>query len=164
MSHKEQDKMRIIRQYKLEKQVEEVDMREVAKYAVERGWLTLPEPLDPFDMLGKKFSEAARNETRNDKETKRPYRAYMPITFRSGDKQTTLWIDTDSTTRPRMEKAVSRYRDGMVGVAVMGTNTVDHWNRVNPEQIPLTFDTDLTEEVSWRLNGEGNDEEDQEAA
>jgi hypothetical protein len=144
---------RVIRQYKFEMKTAEVDMREVAKYAAAKGW-PLPIPLDPIDMLAKRFSEAAREEIRHDKTTKRPYRGNMAITVRSGDQQTTLWIDTDEAPRHRMVKALHRYREQMVGEAVMGTNTAEHWNRVNPEQMPLQFDADLSDDVQWRLNGE----------
>jgi hypothetical protein len=158
MATKVQEKLKVIRRYKLEKQTTEADMREVAKYAVAMGW-PLPKPQDPIDLLAKTFSEAAREEIRHDKKTKRPYRANLAITFMSGDKQTTLWIDTDEAPRHRMEKALNRDREQMVGEAVMGTNTADHWNNVNPEQIPLRFETDLTDDVSWRLNGEEEPEQ-----
>jgi hypothetical protein len=158
MSTKVQEKLKVIRRYKFENGTTEADMREVAKYAVAMGW-PLPRPQDPIDILAKTFSEAAREEIRHDKKTKRPYRANLAITFRNGDKQSTLWIDTDEAPRHRMEKALNRYREQMVGEAVMGTNTADHWNSVNPDQLPLKFITDLTDDVSWRLNGEDEAQE-----
>ncbi len=53
-----------------------------------------------------------------------------------------------------MVKALNRYREQMLGEAVMGTNTADHWNSMFPDQMPLVFDTDLSDEVQWRLNGD----------
>lgn len=156
MATKAQEMQRIIRQYQYERKTTEVDMREVAKFAASKGW-PLPVPEDPIDILAKKFSEAAREEIRYDKKTKRPYRANLAITMRSGDQQKTLWIDTDNAPRNRMVMALNRYREQMVGEAVMGTNTAEHWNSNNPDQLPLAFDTDLTEDVKWRLNGEEAD-------
>lgn len=153
MATKAVQMQRVIRQYKFENKTSEVDMREVAKYAASKGW-PLPIPLDPIDMLAKKFSEAAREEIRIDKKTKRPYRGNLAVTEWRGEEQKTLWIDTDSAPRSRMVKALHRYREQMIGEAVMGTNTAEHWNSVNPGQLPLVFDTDLTEDVKWRLNGE----------
>jgi hypothetical protein len=40
----------------------------------------------------------------------------------------------------------------MVGEALIGKNTADHWNSNSPAQQPLPFDTDLTDDVNWRLN------------
>ena len=144
---------RLIRQYKFETKATEVDMREVAKFAVSKGW-PLPKPQDPIDALAKRFSEAAREEIRHDKATKRPYRGNMAITMHSGDQQRTLWIDTDEAPRHRMVLALHRYREQMIGEAVMGTNTAEHWNRMHPEQLALQFDSDLSDDVQWRLNGE----------
>jgi hypothetical protein len=46
----------------------------------------------------------------------------------------------------------------MVGEAVIGRNTADHWNRINPDQKPLPFETDLTDDVNWRLNAPPDEE------
>jgi len=135
MASQAQQMQRIIRQYKFEKKTTEVDMREVAKFAVSKGW-PLPIPPDPIDILAKKLSEAAREEIRHDRKTKRPYRGNLAITVRHGDQQQTLWIDTDGAPRDRMVKALHRYREQMVGEAVMGTNTAEHWNSLNPGQMP----------------------------
>ena len=59
-------------------------MKEVAALAKEMGW-KLPTPPDPLDMLAKQFSEAAGEETRLDKETKRVYKANLTITERRRD-------------------------------------------------------------------------------
>jgi hypothetical protein len=32
-----------------------------------------------------------------------------------------------------MEKALNRYREQVVGEALMGSNTADHWSIVNPD-------------------------------
>ena len=141
-------RQRFIRYYKEQTEKTETDMHDVAHFAQNMGW-DLPVPPDPLDLLAKQFSDAAREETRVDKNTKRPYRANLAIIH---GKQLALWIDTDEAPRHKMAKALMLYRDQMVSEAVIGTNTADHWNRVNPEQQPLIFPTDLTDDVQWRLN------------
>ena len=51
-----------------------------------------------------------------------------------------------------MVKALNRYREQMVGEAVMGTNTADHWSRVNQDQRRIDFETDFGPDVKWRSN------------
>ncbi len=128
-------------------------MHAVAEFAKDRG-VKMPVPPDPLEMLAKQFSEAAGEETRIDKESKRVYKASLAITERAKDgRQTTLWIDVDDNPpRHRMAKGLHLYREQMVGEAVIGKNTADHWNRTNPDQRPLPFETDLTEDVNWRHN------------
>ena len=60
-----------IRAYKDETGETEVDMHEVARFAVSKGW-PLPKPSDPFDMLAKQFANAARLEIRHDPEHRKP--------------------------------------------------------------------------------------------
>jgi hypothetical protein len=49
-----------------------------------------------------------------------------------------------------MVKGLHLYREQMVGEAVIGVNTADHWNRRNPDQAPLPFVTDLSDDVNER--------------
>jgi len=141
-----------IRYYKRQTGALEVNMKEVAAMAKKMGW-KMPVPPDPLEMLAKQFSEAAGEETRTDKKSKRVYKANLAITERRQGRQLTLWIDVDDNPpRHRMLKGLNLYREQMVGEAVIGKNTADHWNGNNPTQEPLPFDTDLTDDVNWRLN------------
>lgn len=137
----------------------EISMKEVASIAARMGW-RIPTPPDPLDLLAKQFSEAAGEETRQDKKTKRTYKANLAITQGSPDgTQTALWFDIDQDApRHRMMKGLTQYREQMVGEAVIGTNTADHWNRLHPNQPPLPFETDLTLDVQIRLNAPDDDE------
>ena len=137
----------------------EVSMAEVATAAAKEGW-PIPPPISGIDRLAKQFADAAREEIRYDGKTKRPYRANLAITQRLSDgTQLALWIDTDEADRDKMEMAKVKYREQMIGEAVIGTNTFDHWNRIHPEQLPIQFDTDFRDEVQWRLNAPDEDEE-----
>lgn len=137
----------------------EVDMRELAFFAEKMGW-TLPVPPSPIDLLARRFADAAREELRHDKETKRPYRAALSIRKRLPDgKQLHLWIDTDLEDRRFIiVKALNRYREQMVGEAVMGSNTADHWSDGHPAQKRIVFRTDLGPDVEWRRNAPEDDE------
>ena len=137
----------------------EINMRDVAEMALKMGW-RLPKPVHPLDLLARQFADAAREETRSAKETKRVYKANLSITKRLPDgKQLALWFDVDDNPpRNRMLKALSQYREQMVGEAVIGINTAEHWSRNHPDQIPLPFDADLTDDAKWRISGQ--DEED----
>jgi hypothetical protein len=101
-----------------------VTMAEVAHAAILQGWPT-PPPVSGEERLTKNFVDAAREEIRYDKKTKRPYRANLAMTQRlKNGKQLALWIDTDDATRSQMVLAISKYREQMVGEAEIGTNTV----------------------------------------
>ena len=159
MATMNEKRQRFIRYYKEVNNAQEVVMRDVAALAKEMGW-KMPVPPDPLDMLAKQFSQAAGEETRVNKETKRSYKANLAITERTKDgRQLTLWIDVDDNPlRHRMAKGLHLYREQMVAEAVIGKNTAEHWNRKNPDQMPLPFDTDLRDDVSWRLNAPADDE------
>jgi hypothetical protein len=137
----------------------EVNMHEVAEMWEQMGG-KMPVPPKPREMLAKQFSEAAGEETRIDKETKRVYKASLAITERTKDGgQFTLWLDIDDNPpRHRAAKGLHLYREQMVGEAVIGKNTADHWNRTNPGQMPIPFETDLTDDVNWRLNAPPDEE------
>jgi hypothetical protein len=152
MSTAAEKRQAFIRYYKRQTGATEVTMREVAALAKKMGW-KMPVPPDPLEMLAKQFSDAAGEETRTDKETKRVYKANLAITERRSGKQMTFWIDVDDNPpRHRMQKGLHLYREQMVGEAIIGKNTADHWNSNNPDQMPLPFETDLTDDVNWRLN------------
>ena len=152
MATKMEERQSFIRYYKQQTGTQEVVMKEVAEFAVRMGW-KLPPPTEPIDLLAKQFAEAAREEIRVDKKTERPYKANHAITKSLGNgRQLTFWVDVDEAPRHQMAKAMTLYREQMVGEAVICTNTVDHWNRINPDQMPLEFPTDFTDDVAWRLN------------
>jgi hypothetical protein len=142
---------RIVRHFKEELHKTEVDMHEVAAWAVKRGW-KLPVPVDPIDRLAKEFSQAAREETRHDTDTGQPYRANHAVTVMQGGKQQTFWVDIDEAPRKHMHKSLVQRREQMVGDALQLTRDANHWNRVNDHEDPIQLPLDFTEDVEWRLN------------
>lgn len=154
---KMREMQRLIRHYRDETGELEVDMHKVAKWAASKGW-PLPKPTNPLDMLAKQFAEAARQETRKDKETGLPYRANHSIPIKQGEEQLHLWIDIDEAPRSQMLKSLVNRREQMVGDGLMLTYDAEHWNRINPDEEPTQLDMDLTEDIEWRRNAP--DEED----
>jgi hypothetical protein len=142
--------LRVLRQFKDETGETDVDMHDLAKFAVNRLGMPLPEPISPLDRLAKKFARAARTEIRHDKETGRPYRANhaYPVT-RDGD-QLHLWIDIDEAPRHKMFKSLQMRREQMVGDAVQLDLDAEHWSRVNPDEEPIQIALDFTLDVAWR--------------
>ena len=142
---------RFIRLYKDETGKRAPDMHAVAKYAEQKGW-PLPAPKSAIDLLAREFSQAARQETRKDKETGLPYRANQSFSEKQDDKQLTLWVDTDEATRHQMLKASVTRREQMIGDGLQLTFDVEHWNRVNPKEEAIQMLMDLTPDIEWRMN------------
>ncbi len=63
---KKSEMQRVIRAYKDETENREIEMKEVARWAAEKGW-PLPIPKDPLEVLAQQFADAAREETRRDR-------------------------------------------------------------------------------------------------
>jgi hypothetical protein len=156
---KHEEMQAFMRHYKRENKKTTVTMAEVAAAALQMGWKA-PPPVTPEERLAKQFAAAAREETKTDKKTNRPYRANLAysITNQVGE-QTSFWVETDDATRIQAEMWMNKYREQMIGEAVIGTDTVEHWNRINPKENPLQFHLDFTDEAEWRRNVPVEEEE-----
>lgn len=140
---------RVMRQYRDDTGKREIDMKEVARWAVRNG-MDLPDPESPFDRIAKEFARAAREEIRRDKKTGQPYRANHAFTDPNG--QGSLWIDIDEAPRPYMHKSLLQRREQMVGDGLQLSLDMDHWNSINPGDQPIELPLDFTEDVEWRKN------------
>jgi hypothetical protein len=159
---KKHDMQRFIRSYKDETGEREVDMKKVAKWAAGKGW-PLPTPQNPLDILAKQFADAAREETKRDKTTGRPYRVNHSFVTMQGGEQLHLWIDIDEAERgPFLKSAVMR-REQMVGDGLQLSLDIMHWNNVNPEKEAIDLPMDLTFDIELRLNAPDDDEEEEAA-
>lgn len=148
---KAQQMQAIIKKYREETGKDSVDMHDIASYAVKMGW-PLPTPKSPLDRLAEQFSSAAREETRRDTVTGKPYRVNLAVTTWQGNTQLTLWTDIDVAPRHIAHKALQQRREQMIGDAVQLTLDVTHWNRINEQEIPIEMPLDFTDDVQWRLN------------
>ena len=147
----------MIQRYKDEKGVSVWDMNDVAEYAGKLGW-KLPNPLTPLQLLAKQFAKAAREETREDKETGEDYRANHAISDYAEGAHRTWWGDIDSAPRAFMHKSFTQRRQQMVGDAVSLATDVDHYNRANPGQQAIQIVFDFTDDINERK--QISDEED----
>jgi len=147
---------RLIRRFRDETGRDAVDMHEVAEYAVKLGW-ELPQPKKPIDLLAAKFSAAAREETRTDKETGQSYRANLAVVEHGKGETTTLWADIDVAPRPFARKAFVQRREQMIGDAVQLTLDIGHWNRKNSDEEPINMPMDFTDDVEERLYPQDDD-------
>ncbi|MCC8445684.1 MULTISPECIES: hypothetical protein [Xanthomonas translucens group] len=150
MARKRQEMQRIIRLYRESTGDVSVNMHEVAKFAAKMGW-PLPTPKSALDRLAEQFSIAAREETRHDEVTGRPYRSNLAYTEYSNGSQLVLWADIDQAPRPIARKAFVWRREQMIGDAVQLTLDVDHWNRVHNDDEPIEMPLDFAPDVEWRL-------------
>ena len=149
---KNQELQKFIRYYKEVAGVTDVNMKDVAKFALRMGW-KLPRPKDPLDLLANQFSNAARQEVRRDKQTGKPYRVYHALKEYRGGEQLSFWIDiADKPPRKKMHKSLVMRREQMIDDGVQLTLDSDHWNRICPDEEPITMLMDFTEDIEWRKN------------
>lgn len=154
--NKPQQMQQLIRQYKEETGAQEVEMRAVARFAANKGW-PLPKPTSALDRLAKQFSEAAREETKRDAVTDRPYRVNHAYTTSVSGEQMTLWVNIDDAPRKPMQKSLVNRRQQMVGDGLQLTLDAEHWNRINPTDEPLVMPMDFTDDIEWRKNAPDGD-------
>jgi hypothetical protein len=149
---KHEEMQAFVRHYKREHKKSAVTMAEVAAAAIKMGW-TAPAPITPEERLAKQFAAAEREEMGIDKKTKRPYRANLAYTrMNARGEQISFWVETDDSSRIEAEAWMNKYREQMIGEAVIGTDTIEHWNSINPKESPLQFFLDFTDEAQWRRN------------
>lgn len=137
-----------IRLYRLHTGKAEVDLKDVAVYAVKHLGIELPKPVDPIDKLAKDLAKAAREETRTDKKTGRPYRANHAVPI-DGSQQC-LWVDIDQANRSQMRKSIVHRRNLIIGDNLQLSLDIDHWNANNPAEEPINIPLDYTEDVEER--------------
>ncbi|MGI8401241.1 MAG: hypothetical protein ACR2NS_06500 [Gemmatimonadaceae bacterium] len=151
---KSQEKQGLIHWYKRDTGVKEVDMREVADFAIKHGW-PMPEPIDPRDRLAKEFAAAAREETRKDIETGESYRVNHVYTVIREGEQLHLWVDIDEARREPMHASLTMRREQVVGDVTQLTFDAEHWNRINPSEEPIEIEKDFGLDVEIRRNARG---------
>jgi hypothetical protein len=159
MYKKSQDFERAIHYYKQKTQKKEIDLREVAKFAIsELGWKT-PAPVSALDRLAKEFARQARTVIRHDKKTGKPYRANHNVPITQGAQTSFIWFDIDEApSRNIMLKSLIQRREQMIGDGLQLTFDQDHWNDVKkPDEEVIDIPMDLTDDILWRKNAPDED-------
>lgn len=152
---------RLIRLYREETGKVEIDMHDVAMFALRKGW-RMPTPPSPVDLLARQFTEAARTEIRQDKKTGRPYRANHAVPVETtGGQMVFVWFDIDDpeVTRPIMRKSLIKRREQMVDDGVQLTLDADHWNSLHPTEEPIMLPMDFELDVQIRKAASGEADE-----
>lgn len=156
---KNEEMRRLMRLYKEEMDVREVNMKDLAEWAMHKGW-PAPEPISPRDRLAKQFAVAAREETKIDFETGDPYRVnhmYYVVPEGGGD-QYPLWIDIDEAPREAMHASLTMRREQVVGDMTQLIFDAEHWSRANRNEDPITMQMDLGLDVAIRRHSRDEDE------
>ena len=144
-----QDLLRLLRFYKDETGIREVDMKAFAAWAISRGY-PAPAPISAVERLAKACSAAAREETREDPETGESYRVnHMYMVTRDGE-QLRLWVDIDEAPREPMQASLTMRREQVVGDVTQLTFDAEHWNRKNPDEEPIEIEQDFGLDVEIR--------------
>jgi hypothetical protein len=159
MGAKPQLGQRMIRDWKESTGATDVDMHEVAKYALAHGWRP-PPPVTVVDLVAKELARYARLELKYDQETKKPYRVWHAYKDDQSGGQVTFWVDIDEADRRRMLKSTTWRREMMIDDGMQLKNDVDHWNRKNKGAAePIQLDFDLTPDMEWRENAPDDEDE-----
>lgn len=149
---KTQDMQKAIHHYRQVTGIDDADMLDVAKFAVETLGMELPEPIDPIERLARQMARAAREETARDSETGRHYRVNHAVPVEVNGQLRFKWFHIDRIPRAKMRMSLVHRRDQMIGDATMLKLDADHWNRVHkaeePIQIPLDFESDVAERLA----------------
>jgi hypothetical protein len=151
---KSEEKQALMRRFREETGKAEIEMHEVAEWAHRRFGMAVPPDIPGIDRLAQAFADAAREETRKDEKTGRPYRVNHAIKVTQGDRQLSFWIVIDDAPRNRMALSVQQRREQMVGDAAHLVNDIDHWNSVHADQEPIQIELDFQPDVEWRKNSE----------
>lgn len=145
---RDKDMQRALHHYRQVTGIKDANMRDVAKFAVEKLKMKLPEPKDPYDRLAAEFSRAAREETRVDERTRRPYRVNHMFIDNSGQR---LWLDIDDEApRAKMHASLQLRREQTIGDAYHMELDADHWNAEHPSEEKIQLDLNLTPDVAER--------------
>lgn len=142
----------LIRIYKVETGAKEIDMHDVAAWAMKNHGLRGPTALTPVELLAKEFAKAAREELRHDQQTGHPYRVHHALPQFSPNGQVRMsWFDIDEAPpRKHMLKSLKQRRDQMIGDGLQLTFDADHWNNTNPLEAPIVIPLDFTDDVAER--------------
>ena len=148
---KNQELQRLLRQYKEDGGIHEVDLKLYAEWLISKGWPE-PKPISPIDRLARECAAAAREETRTDKDTGNPYRVNHMWIVTRGEQQLHLWVDIEEAPREPMHASLTNRREQVVGDVTQLTFDAEHWSRANPTEPPIEIEKDFSLDVEIRRN------------
>lgn len=134
-----------------------VDMRKVAEFAMGMGW-RMPPPLSALDRLAKDLARAAREETRYDPVTKRPYRVNHAYPGMRNGEPARLWTDIDRAPRGPMHMSLQLRRNQMLDDGFHLWLDAEHWNSIHADEDPIAIQFDFTRDIKERAQADEEDE------
>ncbi|GHA68694.1 hypothetical protein GCM10009007_06820 [Formosimonas limnophila] len=151
MVTKNEQLQQMMQLYRAETGNKTLDMELVAEWAMKKG-VVAPQPKTAKELLAAQFSQAAREEHRQDPKTGWSYRANHALRVSNNGKQLTLWVDIDDATRPQMLASLTSRRQQMVGDGTQLKIDETVWNNRHNEEEPINLVLDFTDDVEERLN------------
>jgi hypothetical protein len=152
MSIKNERMQRIFRYYRDQHGRSAADTRVVVEWAVKRGLLQMPRPVDPYDVLAHDMSSALREEMRVDPSTGLSYRVNHAVVGRDASGvQHTIWDDIDEAPRSHMQKAFTQRREQIVGDCFQLKVDVEHYNTHHRDERSIQMPLDFTADVAERM-------------
>jgi hypothetical protein len=145
----------IVERYKREVKDGELDLAEVALWAIQNGlW---KEPLeDQVEKLRKQLASMLRGKTFTDEDGQKPRSNYCirrPVVDSNGRRYVqTVWAHIDVATHEFMQASFSQRRSGIADICYQAHVDNAHWNKFkrgeNPEiQMPLDFTNDVADRL-----------------
>lgn len=125
------------------------DPNDFLDWAVAEGRL-VPRPEDVRKIFRRQLTESLRQVMRRD-EAGTTYRAKQCVSIIEHGKQLTLWFDVDRGGTPQLrQKAVRQRRDSIVNDVYKAYCDVEHINFAYPQDAPIQFELDFTEDTAER--------------
>lgn len=145
----------LILAYKLQTGIHDPTMPDVAAWAEQRNYGRMPKAKTPVELLAKRLSRSARLQMREDEETGFFGRANLAYQVVERGETKVRWFDPEDAhaTRDKFAKARTLRRDQMVGDGFQYAVDDILWNRRHPNEPQFVLDLDITEDVTWRMNG-----------
>lgn len=131
--------------YKEENGLTDLDIPLFVEWMRRKGY-KMPSPPTSEQVLAKQVVKALKEETREDPDTGETYNVNVSFhTDASGNG--VLWVDIDEAPRYKMVKVAKERRDQIVADAVQLEFLLEHWNKRNPTEQPITVEHDITFDV-----------------
>lgn len=159
MSSADREYQRCIRWYQDETGIMEYQPSVVAEWLKARG-CKMPKPPTDVDVLAKRLSRAARSDRRPVPGATFDYRGQLSYKRRVDGQLEFFWFDADgpAATPTNVFRALRMRVDQAINIGVRAKADAIHFAQTHPGQtIELNFD--LEEEITWRMNAPGADDE-----
>lgn len=138
----------ILDRYLKEVTEDPVSLDEVAEWALKEG-IFQPDPIDVRKLCRDLIANGARAQKRFD--GKRWYRAKHSVRTNVGGVQLNLWADIDlNASHSFMSKSIGQRRRAIADDCFSMKMDADHYNEMNPSQLPIQPILDFTDDVAER--------------